>query len=153
MKKQIITIFAIILIIGLTTAAITVGNINNDRIIEKKHIDRIKNKTNVDKIEINISNPKCDNDVCFFYAEQEDVLNINFQIPTYYYDYGNCIRFENNVCVEYFRINYTEQEIREKADEYVEDRLISYSEALEKREKESQDKNIGGKITFKDKEK
>ena len=148
MKKQTTIILAVVLMIGLITASAAIGLINTEKTLDKKHLDIIKQKTNIDRVEIDISNPDCSDQYCLFKAYQKGVININFQIRTFYYNYEICADLQDDVCMEYQKIYYKDHEIRDLADEYIKSRLENWAVALEERDIQSQNKSIGGELTI-----
>ena len=148
MKKQTTIILAVVLMIGLITASAAIGLINTEKTLDKKHLDIIKQKTNIDRVEIDISNPDCSDQYCLFKAYQKGVININFQIRTFYYNYEICADLQDDVCMEYQKIYYKDHEIRDLADEYIKSRLENWAVVLEERDIQSQNKSIGGELTI-----
>lgn len=153
-----ISYLVVIMFIFFVVSGVTAGilSASTSKVIGKTYTDKIKahantylsanNKTEISSVEITIDDPQCSNGYCIFHAHQEGVMDSTFKIPS---EYKECSETDEETgdCITEVITQYTDQEIRDMADDYVEARLTNYASALIQRESK-QTKNIGGDIAF-----
>ena len=156
-NKTTITLFGILICLTLVTAGtiLTADKWSKDSTLDSDTTDKIKDITEIDKLDIEIGKIYCNDEQCWATIKQDGVINTEWRDSVNYCsEWKECgkVDLKNpklciEECIEY--ANYTLEENKNRIQEFINKRLGSYVIAEEKREQPKEIKSDVGTISEK----
>jgi len=147
MKKLIIVLMALGLISLVVAGGISLMRTDTTISLSNNNATTLKRTNNLQEIRVEVSEIECDNEDCFAEVYQKGLINTKFRHQKDYCSTNEIQLIEGlnkSVCLEW--TDYSNEELIEFRDEFIEKRLSDYSNVQAEREAKQDSKiaKVGG---------